>query len=107
MFFGIQAARAVDAERQFQHPIFSYPFSFYPFTHPSPWERQIKVYTEPWMAEETRRIHPNVLPGYERAEIPRSKLVGYALDPAHEPDGKHKARVFKTALGFDQSNWTC
>ena len=57
------------------------------------------------MTEESRSIHSRALPNYERAEIPRSKIEGYALNPAHEPDGKHKARVFKSALGFDQSNW--
>lgn len=57
------------------------------------------------MTEETKIIHPNALPSYERAEIPRSKIEGYALNPANEPEGKHKARVFKSALGFDQSNW--
>lgn len=53
----------------------------------------------------SRNTHPRALPNYGRAEIPRSKLEGYALNPAHEPDGKHKARVFKSALGFDQSSW--
>ena len=57
------------------------------------------------MTEESRSIHSHALPNYERAEIPRSKIEGYALNSAHEPDGKHKARVFKSALGFDQSNW--
>ena len=32
------------------------------------------------------------------------KIEGYVLDPAH-PDGKHKAIVFKSALGFEQSDW--
>jgi hypothetical protein len=57
------------------------------------------------MTEESRGIHSSALPNYERAEIHRSKLEEYALNPAHEPDGKHKARVFKSALGFDQPNW--
>ena len=57
------------------------------------------------MTEESRRVHSHALPNYERAEISRGKLEGYALNPAHEPDGKHKARVFKSALGFDQSTW--
>lgn len=56
------------------------------------------------MTEESRSIHSRALPNYERAEIPRSKLEGYALDPAND-EGQHKARVFKSALGFDQSNW--
>ena len=57
------------------------------------------------MTGESRSIHPRALPNYERAEVLRNKLEGYALNPTHEPDGKHKARVFKSALGFDQSNW--
>lgn len=57
------------------------------------------------MTEASRNIHPLALPNYERAKIPRGKLEGYALNPAHEPDGKHKARVFKSTLGFDQSTW--
>jgi hypothetical protein len=58
-----------------------------------------------------RSIHPNALPNCQNAEIARDKLEGYALNPNHEaarPDGssgKNKARVFKAALGFDQSNW--
>lgn len=56
------------------------------------------------MAEKSRSIHPRALPNYERAEILRSKIEGYALNPAND-EGKHKARVFKSALGFDQSNW--
>jgi hypothetical protein len=43
------------------------------------------------------------------SELPRSRYSGqqatrYALDPTH-PRGRHKAIVFKSALGFDQSNW--
>ena len=56
------------------------------------------------MAGESKSIHSRALPNYERAEIPRSKIEGYALNPAND-EGKHKARVFKSALGFDQSNW--
>lgn len=39
------------------------------------------------------------------AVILRNKLEDYALNPSHEPDGKHKARVFKSVLGFEQSDW--
>jgi hypothetical protein len=39
------------------------------------------------------------LPGAERATIPTDKLVRYALDPEH-PRGRHKARVFASALGI-------
>jgi hypothetical protein len=37
------------------------------------------------------------------AVIERAKLIRYCLAPRHE-DGRHKARVFKAALGFDQAN---
>jgi hypothetical protein len=37
------------------------------------------------------------------AIIEPDKVARYCLDLAHE-DGRHKARVFKTALGFDKSN---
>jgi hypothetical protein len=56
------------------------------------------------MSDKERQIHPNVLPNCEKAEIPRSKLAEYALDPLHA-EGQHKARVFRSALGFEQSNW--
>jgi hypothetical protein len=58
-----------------------------------------------------RSIDPHALPNYQNAEIARDKLEGYALNPNHEAarpggsSGKNKARVFKAALGFDQSNW--
>ena len=61
--------------------------------------------------EHARRVHPNALPNYQDAEIAREKLESYALNPAHESprpggsSGKNKAKVFKSALGFDQSNW--
>lgn len=44
------------------------------------------------------------MPNYEKAVIPRSKLEGYALDPAHT-DGRHKARLFKSILGFEKADW--
>jgi hypothetical protein len=37
------------------------------------------------------------------AVIERAKFIRYCLDPAHE-DGRYKARVFKSALGFDHAN---
>jgi hypothetical protein len=46
----------------------------------------------------------NPLPGCERAVIEESKLVEYALNP-HSERGRHKARVFESALGFNLSNW--
>lgn len=54
--------------------------------------------------DDKRSAHPNALPNYENAIIPSDKLEKYALDPAH-PVGRNKAIVFKSALGFDQSNW--
>ena len=51
-----------------------------------------------------RSVHPNALPNYQKAVIPRSKLEDYALNPAHE-DGKHKARLFKSILGFERADW--
>ncbi|WP_088893589.1 DUF6883 domain-containing protein [Leptolyngbya ohadii] len=39
------------------------------------------------------------LPNGDRAEIPVAKLLSYCLNPDH-PSGKHKARVFASALGI-------
>lgn len=39
------------------------------------------------------------LPNPERAYIDINKLAGYTLNGSHE-DGKHKARVFKSALNI-------
>ena len=60
---------------------------------------------------DARSVHPTALPNYQNAEVAREKLEGYALNPNHSAarsgasSGKNKARVFKAALGFDQSNW--
>jgi hypothetical protein len=43
------------------------------------------------------------MPGGEAAIVDREKLAGYCLSPEH-PRGKHKARVFATALGFTVEN---
>lgn len=56
------------------------------------------------MNQKSRGPHPNALTNFQMAEIPRQKLVNYLLDPLHK-EGRHKARVFKAALDFDQSNW--
>ena len=56
------------------------------------------------MRDGTRSAHPNALPNYQNAIIPRDKLERYLLNPAH-PEGKHKGIVFKSALGFEQSDW--
>jgi hypothetical protein len=53
---------------------------------------------------ETRSPHAKALPNYQEAKIPRSKLKDYALNPAHT-DGQHKARLFKSILGFERSDW--
>jgi filamentous hemagglutinin len=60
---------------------------------------------------DSRRPHPNALPNYRKAVIPPDKLVKYALSATHiavvwgKSSGKDKARVFKSVLGFDESNW--
>jgi hypothetical protein len=51
-----------------------------------------------------RSVHPNALPNYQKAVIPRSKLEDYALNPASN-DGRHKARLFKSILGFERVDW--
>jgi Domain of unknown function (DUF6883) len=56
------------------------------------------------MGNNTRNAHPSALPNYQKAVIPRSKLEGYALNPAHK-DGQHKARLFKSILGFEKADW--
>lgn len=43
------------------------------------------------------------LPAGEAAIVDRQKLVDYCLNAEH-PRGKHKARVFATALGFTADN---
>jgi hypothetical protein len=43
------------------------------------------------------------LPNGVKAVVPEGKLVDYCLNPFH-PDGKHKAKVFKKALGITQEN---
>lgn len=44
------------------------------------------------------------LPRPDRAVVPREKLEGYLLNPGHEV-GRHKARVFASALGIQQRDW--
>jgi filamentous hemagglutinin len=56
------------------------------------------------MSDETRDVHPNALPNYQKAVIPRSKLEDYALNPAYK-EGQHKARLFKSILGFERADW--
>ena len=40
------------------------------------------------------------LPNADRARVDIEKLTNYTLNPTH-PRGRHKARVFRAALGFD------
>lgn len=43
------------------------------------------------------------MPGGDAAIVDLEKLTAYCLSPEH-PRGKHKARVFATALGFTAEN---
>jgi hypothetical protein len=43
------------------------------------------------------------LPNSERAVVEVEKLRDYSLNPEHDR-GKHKARVFRSALGFTQAD---
>jgi hypothetical protein len=56
------------------------------------------------MPDETKPARPDALANYQEAVINPDKLKNYALNPTSD-SGKHKARVFKSVLGFDQSNW--
>ncbi len=53
---------------------------------------------------DSRTPHPKALPNHQNAVIPRSKIEDYALNPAHT-DGQHKARLFKSILGFERRDW--
>ncbi|WP_414563769.1 MULTISPECIES: DUF6883 domain-containing protein [unclassified Anabaena] len=43
------------------------------------------------------------LPHPQCAIVETEKIAGYCLNPGH-PEGKHKARVFKSALDLDLNN---
>ena len=43
------------------------------------------------------------LPNAHRAHIPLAKLADYSLSPSN-PKGKHKARVFRSALGLVEAD---
>lgn len=43
------------------------------------------------------------LPNFEQAVVDIAKLRDYCLNPEHE-EGRHKARVFKSALGITLDN---
>jgi len=55
------------------------------------------------MPDKTRDSHPDSLPNAKNARIPQGKFARYLLDPLHVA-GRHKARVFKSVLGFQQSD---
>lgn len=46
-----------------------------------------------------------LLPFAERAHTDQSKFLGYCLNTEH-PYGKHKARVFHSALGITSDSWS-
>lgn len=43
------------------------------------------------------------LPNADRAVVDETKLSDYCLNPHHE-EGRHKARVFKSALGLERGD---
>lgn len=45
----------------------------------------------------------NAIPNFSEAKIDLRKLTDYALNPKH-PVGGNKAKVFESALGYNQSN---
>jgi len=45
----------------------------------------------------------NAIPNFSKAKIDPRKLTDYALNPNH-PVGGNKAKVFESALGYNQSN---
>ncbi len=51
----------------------------------------------------TDEVMPMKLPNGASAVIPMEKLVSYCLNPGHS-SGKHKARVFASALGITAKN---
>ncbi len=60
------------------------------------------------LASYTRAVPPlaigSPLPVAEDAIVARRKLERYVLDPSHA-DGRHKARVFRSALGIAAEDW--
>lgn len=63
------------------------------------------------MGDAVRLPHPDALPNYQDAVMPPEKFTRYFLNPMHvahvwgRSSGRDKAVVFKSALGFDLSNW--
>ena len=61
------------------------------------------------MAENEKRVKEDAKsspkPSFKSVTIKeKSKLHGYCLNPEH-PVGKHKAKVFKSALGIEQKDY--
>jgi len=48
-------------------------------------------------------VKAGLLPNGDRAIVDIAKLTDYCLNPQHE-DGKHKARVFASALGLGRED---
>lgn len=48
-------------------------------------------------------LEVSLLPSWESAQLDIAKLRDYCLDPGH-PDGQHKARVLRAALGIRQED---
>jgi len=57
-----------------------------------------------WCAQMTETNPPPRLPKAREATIPPEKLKGYALNADHD-EGRHKARVFRSALGITHHDW--
>ena len=71
---------------------------------PSRAVRSAVVRCEPIAGPQSRAVNAPRLPNADEATVPREKLRDYALDPEH-PLGRHKARVFRSALGITQTDW--
>jgi hypothetical protein len=52
----------------------------------------------------TFEVDVGAMPRASDAVIEEQKLAGYVLNPCHK-SGKHKARVFKSALGLEADDW--
>jgi hypothetical protein len=48
----------------------------------------------------------NFLPNNDRAILDIRKIEDYCLNPAH-PRGRHKAQVFRRALGIERADAAC
>ena len=73
-----------------------------PVPHAVPNARTV-VSKEAVAAPGSVKIVDGAVPNAENAVIDQTKFIGYALNPSH-PVGGHKAIVFDSALGYNQSN---